>query len=102
MYDCFCDNRTAADLPQGSNEWHIQALAHKIVGVRSLVALGAIGVQCKPTVSVWDVHSMQELVQLEHSSIKRGEDQTEEPMGGVQAVAAVPFLRLAGAFPHAR
>ena len=48
----------------------------------------AKGVQCKPTVSVWDVNSMQELVQLEHAPVKRSEESTEEePMAGVQAVA---------------
>jgi len=48
----------------------------------------AKGVQCKPTVSVWDVNSMQELVQLEHSPIKRSEESTEEEsMAGVQAIA---------------
>ena len=44
------------------------------------------GGPCKPTVSVWDVHSMQELVQLEHSP-KKQEDGSEISMGGVQAVA---------------
>lgn len=46
------------------------------------------GVQCSATVSVWDVHSMQELMELEHKAIAATDDQPASgPMAGVQAVS---------------
>ena len=45
----YCDNRAAARLSTGSNEWRTKALTNRILAVRSLVELGFIELQCMPT-----------------------------------------------------
>ena len=45
----FCDNRAAVHLNTGSNAWMTKTLTTRILGVRSLVELGFIGLQLMPT-----------------------------------------------------
>ena len=45
------------------------------------------GQDVRPTCSIWDVHSMQELMQLEHEPSKETEPGQAKPLGGIQAVA---------------
>ena len=45
----YCDNRAAAHLSHGSNEWRTKALTNKILGVRSLGELGFLDLQFMPT-----------------------------------------------------
>ena len=42
-------NRAAAHISSGSSEWRTKALANRILGVRSLIELGYLGVQFMPT-----------------------------------------------------
>ena len=50
----YCDNRAAARVSSGSSEWRTKALADRILGVRSLIELGFLDVQCMPTA---DMHA---------------------------------------------
>ena len=45
----YCDNRAAVHISPGSSEWRTKALVNRILGVRSLIELGYLGVQFMPT-----------------------------------------------------
>ena len=45
----FCDNRAACHLANGPQEWRTKALINRILGLRSLVELGKLLIDCKPT-----------------------------------------------------
>jgi len=45
----FCDNRAAVHLSTGSNEWRTKALTNLVWGVRSLIELGFLELEFKPT-----------------------------------------------------
>ena len=86
---------SAADLKQRFFQSHDDdVLCIALDESRNYVATGqkapaklAKGVQCSATVSVWDVHSMQELMELEHKEIEKKEDTPGSGrMAGVQAV----------------
>ena len=48
----YCDNRAAVHLSAGSSEWRTKALANRIMGVRSLIELGQLVLEFKPTLEM--------------------------------------------------
>ena len=48
----YCDNRAAVHLSAGSSEWRTKALVNRILGVRSLIELGKLVLEFKPTLEM--------------------------------------------------
>ena len=48
----YCDNRAAVHLTAGSSEWRTKALLNRIHGVQSLIQLGLVIVEFKPTLGM--------------------------------------------------
>ena len=48
----YCGNRAVVHLSAGSSEWRTKALVNRILGVRSLIELGQLVLQFKPTLDM--------------------------------------------------